>query len=151
MGIIAQKDAKGLTSQQLADLSGVSKSTIDRLLRNDQPGSINAQTLFDVADAVGYCIGGVEEDPAIRRIITVYDARIRQTELDTHRSVKYLKRWNCIFAALCLILFSLIIIVLLIDVMNPNVGWIRDHLRSYTSAGYRILLSVPRFLQSLVT
>ena len=141
-GIIAQKEAKGLTSQQIADLSGVSKSTIDRLLRNDPTASTNAQTLFDVADAVGYRIGGVEEDPAIQRIVTIYEARIRQTELDTHRTAKHLKTWNCIFATLCLILFAFIIIVLLIDVTHPNIGWIRDHLQNYIETGYRIFLSI---------
>ena len=141
-GIIAQKEAKGLTSQQIADLSGVSKSTIDRLLRNDPIASTNAQTLFDVADAVGYRIGGVEEDPEIQRIVTIYEGRIRQTGLDTRRSVKYLKVWNCIFATLCLILFAFIIVMLLIDVAHPNIGWIRDHLQNYVESAYRILLSI---------
>lgn len=141
-GIVAQKKSRGLTTQQIADLSGVSKSTVDRLLRNDPSASVNAQTLFAVADAVGYRLGGVEEDPAVRRIADVYEARIRQHELDARRTARYLKTWNCIFATLSLVLFSFIVIMLLIDVTHPDVGWIRDHLQNYIETGYRILLSV---------
>lgn len=59
-GIITQKEATGMTNQQIADSAKVSKTTVDRLLRNDPGTSPNAQTLIDVANAVGYQIGGTE-------------------------------------------------------------------------------------------
>ena len=35
IGIIAQKNECGMTNQQIADAAKVSKTTVDRMLRND--------------------------------------------------------------------------------------------------------------------
>lgn len=67
-GIITQKEATGMTNQQIADSAKVSKTTVDRLLRNDPGTSPNAQTLIDVANAVGYQIGGTEPHSEVREI-----------------------------------------------------------------------------------
>ena len=86
-GIVAQKEALGLTNQQIADLSKMSKSSVDRIMRNDEGSNPSAQALFDIADAVGYKIGKQhDEDPAIQRIVDLYESRIRQTELQTIRT-----------------------------------------------------------------
>ena len=77
-GIIAQKDALNLTNQQIADLSNISKSTVDRVLRDDPDNNPTAQCLFDIADAVGYKIGKQpEEDPSIQRIVDLYETHAR--------------------------------------------------------------------------
>lgn len=52
-GIIAQKNSLGMTNQQIADTAKVSKATVDRLLRGDPAAGPSAQTLFDIAAAVG--------------------------------------------------------------------------------------------------
>ena len=44
-GIVAQKSATGMTNQQIADAANVSKTTVDRMLRNDpvyKPSGANA-------------------------------------------------------------------------------------------------------------
>lgn len=51
--IIAQKNSLGMTNQQIADTAKVSKATVDRLLRGDPAAGPSAQTLFDIAAAVG--------------------------------------------------------------------------------------------------
>ncbi len=55
-GIIQRKAALNMTSQQIADASGVPKSTVDRILRKEttNPG---VQNVLDIAEAVGYQIG----------------------------------------------------------------------------------------------
>lgn len=126
-GIVAQKEALGITNQQIADLSKISKSSVDRIMRNDDASNPSAQALFDIADAVGYKIGKQhEEDPAIQRIVDLYESRIRQTELQT-ASVQ--ERQGKLIHRLLLVLVGILIFVfvmLLIDMVSPTRGWVRS-------------------------
>lgn len=124
-GIIAQKDARGLTAQQIADLSGVSKSTVDWLLRNDTNFGIGAQYLFDIANAVGYKIGAPEEDPAIQRIVDMYESRIRQTEIQHSASQKRQGRWMFGIAVFAAAIVIFVLSMLFYDLANPSIGWVR--------------------------
>lgn len=126
-GIIAQKDALNLTNQQIADLSNISKSTVDRVLRDDPDNNPTAQCLFDIADAVGYKIGKqTEEDPSIQRIVDLYEMHIRQTALQTasvqKRQGKLVHRLLLVFVGVLLFMF----IMLLIDMVSPARGWVRS-------------------------
>lgn len=121
-GIIAQKDALNLTNQQIADLSNISKSTVDRVLRDDPDNNPTAQCLFDIADAVGYKIGKqAEEDPSIQRIVDLYETHARQTALQQERQGKIIHRLLLVFVGVLLFMF----IMLLIDMVSPARGWVR--------------------------
>ena len=124
-GIIAQKDARGLTAQQIADLSGVSKSTVDRLLRNEEGTGISAQNLFDIANAVGYKVGASGEDPSIQRIVDMYEARIRQTEIQHSSSQKRQSRWMLGIAVFAAVIVIFVLSMLFYDLANPSIGWVR--------------------------
>lgn len=124
-GIIAKKEEKGITAQQIADLSGVSKSTIDRLLRNDTNLGIGAQYLFDIANAVSYKIGAPEEDPAIQRIVDMYESRIRQTEIQNSSSQKRQSRWTLGIAVFSAVIVIFVLSMLFYDLANPSIGWVR--------------------------
>ena len=122
-GIIAQKDALNLTNQQIADLSNISKSTVDRVLRDDPDNNPTAQCLFDIADAVGYKIGKqAEEDPSIQRIVDLYETHARQTALQQERQGKIIHRLLLVFVGVLLFMF----IMLLIDMVSPARGWVRS-------------------------
>ena len=122
-GIIAQKDALNLTNQQIADLSNISKSTVDRVLRDDPDNNPTAQCLFDIADAVGYKIGKqAEEDPSIQRIVDLYETHARQTALQQERQGKLIHRLLLSLVGVLLFLF----IMLLIDMVSPTGGWVRS-------------------------
>lgn len=125
-GIIAQKDALNLTNQQIADLSNISKSTVDRVLRDDPDNNPTAQCLFDIADAVGYKIGKQpEEDPSIQRIVDLYETHNRQTALQTasvqERQGKMIHRLLLVLVGILAFVF----VMLLIDMISPNSGWVR--------------------------
>ncbi len=124
-GIIAKKKESGMAAQQIAELSGVSKSTIDRLLRNETGIGISAQILFDVASAVGYKIGAPEEDPAIQRIVDMYESRIRQTEIQHSSSQKRQSRWMLGIAAFSAVIVIFVLSMLFYDLANPSIGWVR--------------------------
>lgn len=123
-GIIAQKEATGMTNQQIADSAKVSKTTVDRLLRNDPGTSPNAQTLIDVANAVGYQIGGAEPHSEVREI---YEEQIKQTEAHYNRILTLQNRWLRFSVILCLILIVFVIAMLLFDMTHPDTGWITDN------------------------
>ncbi len=126
-GIIAQKDALNLTNQQIADLSNISKSTVDRVLRDDPDNNPTAQCLFDIADAVGYKIGKQpEEDPSIQRIVDLYETHTRQTALQTasvqERQGKMIHRLLLVLVGILIFVF----VMLLIDMVSPTRGWVRS-------------------------
>ena len=120
-GIITQKEATGMTNQQIADSAKVSKTTVDRLLRNDPGTSPNAQTLIDIANAVGYQIGGTEPHSEVREI---YEEQIKQTEAHYNRMLTLQNRWLRFAVILCLILLVFVIAMLLFDLTHPDTGWI---------------------------
>lgn len=122
-GIIAQKDVLNLTNQQIADLSNISKSTVDRVLRDDPDSNPTAQCLFDIADAVGYKIGKLaEEDPSIQRIVDLYETHARQTALQQARQGKLIHRLLLALVGVLIFLF----IMLIIDMISPTGGWVRS-------------------------
>ena len=123
-GIITQKEATGMTNQQIADSAKVSKTTVDRLLRNDPGTSPNAQTLIDIANAVGYQIGGTEPHSEVREI---YEEQIKQTEAHYNRMLTLQNRWLRFAVILCLILLVFVIAMLLFDMTHPDTGWITDN------------------------
>lgn len=122
-GIVAQKEALGITNQQIADLAKISKSSVDRIMRNDDASNPSAQALFDIADAVGYKIGKqTEEDPSIQRIVDLYETHARQTALQQERQGKIIHRLLLVFVGVLLFVF----IMLLIDMVSPSRGWVRS-------------------------
>lgn len=125
-GIIAKKKESGMAAQQIADLSGVSKSTIDRLLRNEAGIGISAQSLLDIANAVGYKIGAQEEDPVIQRIVDVYESRIRQTEIQHSASQKRQSRWMLGVAVFAAAILIFVLCMLFYDLKKPGIGWVRE-------------------------
>lgn len=128
-GIVAQKSATGMTNQQIADAANVSKTTVDRMLRNDPCTSPAAQTLFDVANAVGCRFGDGkpgDEHAECREQIELMKAHHVEMVAHYNRALAVKTRWLRFAVILSLVLFALIIAVLLLDVIRPGVGWFRS-------------------------
>lgn len=123
IGIIAQKNECGMTNQQIADAAKVSKTTVDRMLRNDPAISPNAQTLMDVANAVGYQFAS--DSGKKDEIRALYEAQRIQFAAQYNRMLAMQQRWLRFTVTLCLVLVVVIIIALICDVSNLNIGWIR--------------------------
>lgn len=132
-GINAQKAAVGMTNQQVADASGVPKSTVDRVLskRTDNP---TMQVILDIAGAVGYELGGTSrsgrtddltDNPYVREIITMYKHQIADLKLQHNRVTAEKDRWIQALAAILAIMGAGAITILLLDMTNPEFGWIR--------------------------
>lgn len=130
-GIVAQKDLRGLTNQQIANAAQLSKTTVDRTLRNDADSSPTLQTILAIADVVGCEVGTLDDDAPVserQRMEEVFDARVRRIEERYSRMLKMQNRWLRFTVILCLCLTVFIIVMLLYDVAHPDIGWIRDHL-----------------------
>lgn len=130
-GIVAQKEFRGLTNQQIADAAQLSKTTVDRTLRNDAGSSPTLQTILAIADVVGCEVRTLDDDTPTserQRMDELYDDRVRRIEERYAHMIKLQNRWLRFTVILCLFLTVFIIVVLLYDVTHPDIGWIRDHL-----------------------
>lgn len=112
------KAAKGLTNQQIADLSGVPLSTVTRVF-NGQTDNPNIQTLEDIVQGMGVTledITGVKQeklDPD-DNLIQVYKDIIQNQR-------KYIK----ILAGALISIVIVILIMLFLDMFILDVGYIR--------------------------
>lgn len=120
-GLNARKDELGMTVQQIVETSGVSRSTVDRILKGKDGYIPNLQTLLDIANAIGYrfeapdLTAGLPDDDALRQIVVAYEKRLAEKD----RIISGKDRWiSRLFFCLMLCL-----LVLLIDVCVRGIGW----------------------------
>lgn len=155
-GIIAKKNEMGMTNQQLADSSGVPKSTIDRILggRTENP---SLQNILDLANAVGYEFSRTPAMPpapivpgdSTAQMRAIYEDRIKAYERLIVRDQRHnnmllaeKNRWIKVSLALNIILVIFIIGVLIYDITHLDVGWVRHNELSQYTDGMRNMLSV---------
>lgn len=170
-GIIAKKEALGMTAQQLADSSGVPKSTVDRILRGDTPNP-SMQTILDLAGSVGYDLfnsqaptltqAPVDASPYLQHIIAMYERQIADKEASHAREMAKHERqhnlmtaeknrWIKILAIIVGILGAGVVAILLIDILNPTVGWIRRDVAYYSADKMSsVLLAVRDWFKSVL-
>lgn len=146
-GIIDQKEKSGKTNQQIADETNLSKTTVDRFLRNEEGQNPSMQTAFDIANAVGYKLGGAPTEglgAVTHEIIGIYEEQLRSTRAHYEKRIRSLTQWLRFAVVLALVVIAIGAFLLVYDVLHPDAGWIRDHLQSYTPTAYQLLLSLPR-------
>lgn len=130
--LIAAKEAKGWTNQRLADESGVPLGTVGRVLAGsaDDP---KFQTVCQLAVALEVSLDGVafKTDKSGEMKVTVPQASDSDKLINILRDVinKQQREKHILFAALML-LITFVMIVLIIDITNPNVGWFRQALEN---------------------
>lgn len=149
-GIIQKQNAIGMTNQQLADASGVPKSTIDRIRRHDTPNP-TMQTILDLAAAVGYTFTNQPEPtPPIPETVTINDPMLKillaHYEQQSLAHSEHLKRtashYNMLLAeknrtirtlsVIIGLLISGFFSILLIDLATPELGWFPHDANSIT-------------------
>ena len=119
------KEKRGLTNQQLADLSGVPAGTVNRIL-SGQTDNPSFQTICDLVLAMDGSLdelAGIEKDPeepeakahASQDLIHLYEKMIEHKNRWIHR----------LFVLACL-LGSIFIFLVIFDLMNPALGFVRS-------------------------
>lgn len=119
--IQAKKESMGMTNQQLSDVSGVPKSTIDRILRGDTPNP-SMQSILDMAEAVGYQLGNplystaLSEDKWLNEsskyIVRMYEEYIASLKAQYTKLLAEKCRWINRLFFLCLALVVLVVCIL---------------------------------------
>lgn len=113
------KNSRGLTNQQISDLSGVPLSTVTRIF-NGQTDNPNIQTVADIVSAMG---GSVDEVLGLKppekgekedNLIELYREIIKSKNRD-------IKRLFWILA----IVICIITVALALDLLVGNIGFIR--------------------------
>lgn len=153
-GINARKAAMNMTNQQISDESGVPKSTVDRVLRKDTENP-SVQVILAIADAVGYEFGVpaaaqapevITENPHFRHIITMYEKQIADIRREQNRERSEKNRWIKVLALIVGIMGAGIIAILLIDILNPTVGWFQREVNMQGASYYHAtMLAIRQF------
>lgn len=136
-GINERKSILNASNQQIADASGVSKPTVDRIL-SGRATSPCIQNVLDIANTVGYDFQKQEEkpvetaDPTLQNIIYAYEKRCevleKESRLKTVQSNMIIAgkdRWIRFLTTLALVLVMGIICLLLYDLTHLDRGWVR--------------------------
>lgn len=139
-GVIQKKNQIGMTNQQLADASGIPKSTVDKIIRRETPNP-TMQTILDLAAAVGYSFSNHPEmvspipesnikDPIVLHMINhyerqniVYEERLKQLSSHYNMLIAEKNRWIQTLAMIIGLIIAGIVTILLIDLATPDVGW----------------------------
>lgn len=161
-GIIAKKQELGLSAQQLADASGVPKSTVDRFLRRDT-ASPSLQTTLDLAAAVGYTFGESKPEPAqvsqeitdpmLRHVIELYSQNERRHVEEMKEQQRHYmmllaekNRWIKFLLILVIILVTFLCFVLIYDLTHSDRGWFQMYSDYYSGAVQDVLQTVRNWL-----
>lgn len=132
--INTKKSESGMTNQQISDASGVPKPTVDRVLRGgtDEP---RAQTLLDIAAVFGYDLvqsqqpDAAWDDAHARQIAALYESQLadlrRQLSITRAEKARCIRILGWIVAVLVLGIFA----ILMVDALNPTIGWFRGTAR----------------------
>ena len=72
------------------------------------------------------------------QLIAAHKAELDRMQGFYIRTIRYKNRWIRFLAALLLLLFALLVIVLLIDITNPGIGWFRHLFGRLAFAGFTL-------------
>lgn len=119
------KEKRGLTNQQLADLSGVPVGTVNRIL-SGQTDNPSFQTICDLVLAMD---GSLDELAGIEKAPEGPEAKARASQDLIHlyeKMIEHKNRWiHRLFVLACL-LGSIFIFLAIFDLMNPALGFVRS-------------------------
>lgn len=152
-GINKKKEELNISNQTIADASGVPKSTVDRILRKDTENP-SAQNVLDIAAAVGYRIGGDIEKPPfpadeklVEYIMLLNEDRItrmraghNQVLAEKDRTIETYEKYIHGLIIAVILLVSIIVLTLVLDVLHPDIGWIRKQLGTVRSTAWEDVL-----------
>lgn len=132
---------KKMTRQQLADVTGIPKSTIDRILSHRTPNPLwDNMCKMEKAVGISYdapliAMPELTGDSKIDLFATLqhqiaqqrhdFESRINAQHRDYRMNIAYLKRTNAILRVTVALLIAAIVTVLIIDAANGNIGYIR--------------------------
>lgn len=132
--INAVRKEHGLSIQQLADMCGISASTVSRTLTGKtEPTDYTINALEDALGITDAPIGDpimerVASDPILERYLNMQEMRIIRLRAHYNMLLTEKNRWIKLLFILSLVLVVFICSILILDVLHPDIGWIRQQL-----------------------
>lgn len=132
--INAVKMENGLSIQQLADMCGISASTVSRTLAGKtEPTDFTITAMEESLGITDKPVGEpimerVSSDPILERYLNMQEIRIIRLRAHYNMLLTEKNRWIILLFILSLILVIFICSILALDVLHPDIGWIREHI-----------------------
>lgn len=152
----ARRGAANMSYQNVADACGVSQTTIIRIFKRQTEPTV--AMLQKMASAVKYeprrdeiILTGYTQEDYIKFLQKSLEAAkeehaMRSAQQEAHYNMLFAEknRWIRILAILVGILGVGVVTILLIDILNPTIGWIRRDVVYSTGNGLQAVLSALR-------
>ncbi len=114
------KEEKGLTAKEIAEASGVPLTTVNRILSGQTPDPCYS-TVCKLLDVLGATdddkkkvFSGTTDTEHYKAMVALYE-----------RGIAHRNKWIKLLTGVLLGIIAVIIIVLVIDILNPNMGYVR--------------------------
>ena len=132
--IIRVKREQGLSVQQIADMCQISASTVSRTLAGKTaPTDFTITAMEEALGITDNPIGEpiqtrAESDPILERYLNTQEVRINRMRAHYNMLLAEKNRWIILSFAINIILVLFICGILILDVLHPDIGWIREQL-----------------------
>ena len=132
--INASRKEHGLSIQQLADMCDISASTVSRTLAGKtEPTDFTITAMEEALGITDKPIGEpimerVSSDPILERYLNMQEMRIVRMRAHYNMLLAEKNRWIMLLFILSLVLVIFICYIMVLDVLHPDIGWIRKQL-----------------------
>ena len=135
--IRTEKLRQGLSDTQLADMCDLSHSTVSRAFSGKTEPSEYTLNAMETALGTGSAPpeSADQEDMTMRQYQVLMENRIARMRAfynmllaEKDRSIAEKRRWVIFLVCLSISILLLSFALIAIDVMSPNIGWIRDRI-----------------------
>lgn len=132
--IMQERNKQGLSIQQLADMCGISASTVSRTLAGKtEPTDFTIMAMEEALGITDKPVGDpimerVASDPILERYLNMQEMRIVRLRAHYNMLLAEKNRWIMLLFILCLVFVIFICSILVLDVLHPDIGWIREKL-----------------------
>lgn len=145
------KSEKKLTNQQIADMSGVSLSTVNRIMAGSAKNPSH-EAVVSICSALGgdpndlpnapeppHFASEIEHNETFVRVLEGYEQQFEREREAYEAQIRTKDRWIRALAIGLAVLVLFFITILLIDLFDPSIGWIRELLHIDTSVTKEML------------
>ena len=118
-------EEKNLTNRDVARLANISEATVSRTFTG-RGQNASVATLIAICEALNVSAEAETPNTASHNLAIeqVYQARIEDLKLVIANKERWIRR----LFVVCLALVGFVLTALIIDILNPDVGWIRNAL-----------------------
>ena len=127
------KNEKSMTNQQIANLSGVSLSTVNRIMAGSAKNPSH-EAVVSICSALGGDPAGIESEhethPDCRceifvRVLEGYEQQFDREREAYDAQLHTKDRWIRALAVALGVIIAIILALLVVDMLTPHIGWLK--------------------------